>query len=162
MAYRAARIILDVSLRVSGSIACREAGLLPPAQRFRYLCLKRALRCRRYESKIHQTIYEKSLEKVGLSEFSVMSERLPLSRTLAAVRARLNQELLHEYKQVSPTRAYFLEGPPPTKLTKAACAVFQLRTESARRKTGDGDTTNLWTTNLSTPPVVCARELRKL
>jgi hypothetical protein len=26
-----------------------------------------------------------------------------------------------------------------------------------RRKTGDGDTTNLWTTNLSTAPVVCAK-----
>ena len=63
-----------------------------------------------------------------------MSERLPLSRTQAALRARLNQELLDEYKQVSPTRAYFLEGPPPTKLTKASCAVFQLRTESAKTK----------------------------
>jgi hypothetical protein len=89
-------MILGVSLTVSGSKACREAGLLPPAQRFRYLCLKRALRCRRYESKIHQSVYEKSLEKLGLSEFSVMSERLPLSRTLAALRARLNQELLYE------------------------------------------------------------------
>jgi len=127
-------MILGVSLTVSGSIACREAGLLPPAQRFLYLWFKRALRCRRYESKIQQSIYEKSLEKLGLSEFSVMSERLPLSRTLAALRARLNQELLDEYKQVSPTRAYFLEGPPPTKLTKASCAVFQLRTESAKTK----------------------------
>jgi hypothetical protein len=35
---------------------------------------------------------------------------------------------------VSPTRAYFLEGPPPTKLTKASFAVFQLRTESAKTK----------------------------
>jgi hypothetical protein len=113
--YRAAQRILGVSLTVSGSIACREAGLLPPDQRFRYLWFKRALRCRRYESKIQQYIYEKSLEKLDLSGFSVMSERLPLSRTLAALRARLNQELLDEYKQVSPTRAYFLEGPPPTK-----------------------------------------------
>ena len=60
-----------------------------------------------------------------------MSERLPLSRTLAALRARLNQELVDEYKQVSPTRDYFLEGPPPT---RASCAVFQLRTESVKTK----------------------------
>jgi hypothetical protein len=63
-----------------------------------------------------------------------MSERLPFSRTLAALRARLNQEGLDESKQVSPTRAYFLKGPPPTKLTKDSCAVFQLRTESAKTK----------------------------
>jgi hypothetical protein len=132
VAYKAARMILAVSLTVSGSIACREACLLPPAQRFRYLWFKRALRCRRFESKIQQSIYGKSLEKLGLSEFSVMSQRLPLSRTLAALRARLNQELLDEYKQVSPTLAYLLDGPPPTKLTEASCAVFQLRTESAR------------------------------
>ena len=50
-----------VSLTVSGSIASREAGLLPPDQRFRYLWFKRALRCRRFESKI-QSIYEKTLE----------------------------------------------------------------------------------------------------
>jgi len=72
------------------------------------------------------------LEKLGLSEFCVMSERLPLSRTLAALRRRLNQEFLDEYKQVSPTRTYFLEGPPTTKLTKASCDVFQLGTESAK------------------------------
>jgi hypothetical protein len=63
-----------------------------------------------------------------------MSERLPLFRTLAALRARLNQELLDEYKQVSPTLAYFLEGPPPTKLTRVSCAMFQLRTESEKTK----------------------------
>jgi hypothetical protein len=62
VAYRAARMILGVSLTVSGSIVCREAGLLPPAQRFRYLWFKRALRCHRYESKIQQSIYEKSLK----------------------------------------------------------------------------------------------------
>jgi hypothetical protein len=132
--YRAARMIVGVSGTVSASIACREAGLLPPAHGFRYLWFKRALRCRRFESKIQQSIYGKSLEKLGLSEFSVMSERLPLSSTLAALCARLNQELLDEYGQVSPTRAYFLEVPPPTKLTKASCAVFQLRTESAKTK----------------------------
>jgi len=64
VAYRAARMILGVSLTVSGSIACREAGLLPPAQRFRYLWFKRALRCRRFESEIQQSIYEKSLENL--------------------------------------------------------------------------------------------------
>jgi len=83
VAFTAARMILAVYLTVSGSIACREAGLLPRDQRFRYLWFKRALRCRRFESKIQQYIYEKSLEKLGLSEFSVMTERLPLSKTLA-------------------------------------------------------------------------------
>jgi hypothetical protein len=62
VAYRAARMILGVYLTVSGSIACREAGLLPPDQRFRYLWFKRALRCRQFESKIKQSIYEKSLK----------------------------------------------------------------------------------------------------
>jgi len=84
-------MILGVSLTVSGSIACRETGLLLPDKRFRYLWFKRALRCRLFESKIQQSIYEKCLEKLGLSEFSVMSERLPLSRTLAALRARVNK-----------------------------------------------------------------------
>ena len=38
-------MILGFSTTVSGSIAYREAGIQPPAQRFRYLWFKRALRC---------------------------------------------------------------------------------------------------------------------
>jgi hypothetical protein len=55
-------MILGVSLTVYGNIACREAGILSPDQRFRYLWFKRALRCRQFESKIQQSIYEKSQE----------------------------------------------------------------------------------------------------
>jgi hypothetical protein len=72
--------------------------------------------------------------KWSLTEFSDMSNRLPLSVTLATLRARLSQELLEEYEQVFPRRAHFLEGHPPAKLTKASCAVFQLKTESAKTK----------------------------
>jgi len=56
------------------------------------------------------------------------------ARTLATLLTRLNQELLQEYQQSSPTRACFLEGPPPEKLSKASYAVSQLRTESAKTK----------------------------
>ena len=56
--YRGARMILGSSTTVSGSIACREARIYPPAQRFRYLWFKRALRCRRLDSSLRKQIYE--------------------------------------------------------------------------------------------------------
>jgi hypothetical protein len=40
VAYRGARMTLGSSTTVSGCIACREARIQPPAQRFRYLWLK--------------------------------------------------------------------------------------------------------------------------
>ena len=134
VAYRGARMILGSSTTVSGSIACREAGIQPPAQHFRYLWFKRALRCRRLDSSLQKEIYEKRMKTFNLSKYSKMSERLTSSQTLSKLKFDLSQELLGEYKSRFPTRTYLLEGVPPRRLIRSACIAFQFRTETLKTK----------------------------
>jgi len=79
-------MILGSSTTVSGSIACREAGIQPPAQRFRYLWFKRALRCRRLDSSLQKQIYEKRMNTFNLTKYSKISERLTSSQTLSKLK----------------------------------------------------------------------------
>lgn len=132
--YAAARMILGASMTVSGSIACREAGILPPSQRFRLLLFKRALRCRRLDSTLQKKIYEPLVVKFNLTKYSDLYEKLPLSQTVSRLLYDLNQELLEEYRSRFPARAYLLEGHPPKYLSRASCVAFQFRTESLKTK----------------------------
>jgi hypothetical protein len=54
VAYRGAQMIQGSSTTVSGSIVCGEAGIQSPAQHFRYLWFKRALRCRELDSSLQK------------------------------------------------------------------------------------------------------------
>jgi len=134
VAYRGARTILGSSTTVSGSIACREAGIQPPTQRFRCLWFKRALRCRRFDSSLQKQVYEKRMKTFNLTPYSKISERLNSSQTLSKLKFYLSQELLEEYKSRFPTGAYLLEGVPPRRLTRSACIAFQFRTETLKTK----------------------------
>ena len=112
-------------------IACREAGIQPPVPRFRYLWLKRALRCRRLNSNLKKQIFEK---RIDFTTYSKMSERLTSSQTLSKLKLDLSQELLEEYTSRLPTRAYLLEGVSLRHLTPSSCIAFQFRTETLNTK----------------------------
>ena len=112
-------MILGASMTVPNSIACREAGILPPNQRFRCLLFQRTLCSQCLDSRVHKKICEPQPGKHNFIKYCVICKRIPLPRTVACLK------LTRSKKSGMKTERDFFNKESCLKATRECSVAFQ-------------------------------------